>query len=232
MAVAGERLEPLGVADPLGRLLPDEEVAGAPHDRDEVVVVGVVGGQRLDPEDELVVRERQPALVARAGGRRRSAAARRARSSLMPPLSRSTRPAGGTPRRRRRGPSAPRGRSPSKLIPNRNPPRGAGRAQRTVAGMRTWVAWRPRRASTDERVPTGGRLGVGVDAPPALADVGQEAGHARFAEDVAAGRDERLDALGLPLLLGARPWGARTRRRAYWPSGAGAGALVGAARRC
>ena len=87
VAVSGERLQPLGVANPLGRLLAHEEVAAAAHDRQEVVVVGVVRGQRLDPEDELVVGQRQPAGVAGQRGRRRSAVAASRPSLMRPPLS-------------------------------------------------------------------------------------------------------------------------------------------------
>jgi hypothetical protein len=42
--VARERLQALGVADPLGRLLANEEVTAAPDDLEEVVVVAVVRG--------------------------------------------------------------------------------------------------------------------------------------------------------------------------------------------
>ncbi len=44
VTVALERLQPLGVPDPLRGLLADEEVAAAPHDVEEVLVLGVVGG--------------------------------------------------------------------------------------------------------------------------------------------------------------------------------------------
>jgi hypothetical protein len=72
VAVTGEGLEPLRVADPLGRLLADEEVPGAADHGHEVVVVVVVGRKRLDPEDEVVVgRASQP--TSPGGGRGRPA---------------------------------------------------------------------------------------------------------------------------------------------------------------
>ena len=229
MAVARERLQPLRVADPLGRLLADEEVAAAPDDGEEVVVVGVIGGQRLDPEDEIVVRQRQPARVAGEGAGGGRLSQRRGGRSRYPASSIDA------ARRRNSSTTASRafcssGPMPSKLTPNRNPPRGAGRVQRTVAGRRTGTRLAAEPRLDGEGGAGRGRLGLGVDAPPALAEVGQEAGEPLVAEDVAAGRDERLDPLGLPLLLGSghgrgrslleptglREWGPaplRSRRR-------------------
>jgi len=148
-----------------------------------------------------------------------------------PPVSRSTRPADGT-----RPTTASRifvssGPMPSKLIPNRNPPAWRGPAPAHGAGN-AHVDGLPAEARLhDEGRAGGGRLGLGVDAPPALADVGQEAGEPRSPQDIAAGGDERLDALGLAASPRPRPWRARSLRelRAF---GCGDRAPLRSRRRC
>jgi hypothetical protein len=107
--VPREGLQPLGVADALGGLLPDEEVAAAPDDGEQVLVVRVVRGQRLDAEDELVVRQCQPARVARKGTPDDRLAELGGVDGDRP--TRSTRRGARTPRPPRRGSSARRGRS-------------------------------------------------------------------------------------------------------------------------
>ena len=196
MAVARERLQPLGVADPLGRLLPEEEVAAAPHDGERgrrrgrgrrAATRSGRRGRRPSSASQPVSPGRGPAAVgcARRGGRSRVArysidAARRRNSSTTP--SRTV---------------CSSGPMPSKLTPNTKPPRGAG-PRPAHGGGDAHVGspggrGAPRRSSVraDRR-----RLDLGVDAPPARAEVGQEAREALVADDVAAGRHERLDPLG------------------------------------
>jgi hypothetical protein len=63
VTVVLEGKEQAAVADPLRRLLADEEVAVALHDPHELVVCVLLGTQGLDAMQELVVREGQPALL-------------------------------------------------------------------------------------------------------------------------------------------------------------------------
>ena len=65
MAIGRVLLEEPNLADLLGGLLSDEEVALAPHDLEESGVGGGSGGRRLDAIEQLVVVEGQPARLGR-----------------------------------------------------------------------------------------------------------------------------------------------------------------------
>ena len=70
MAVPRVLLEPVALADALGRLLAHEEVAVAAHHLHEALVLAVVGEEELDAEEELVVAQGEPFRGGGGGGGR------------------------------------------------------------------------------------------------------------------------------------------------------------------